>query len=172
MGKQKNTTQQTYCKYSRRNTMDCALLNEMFVNEDSSNSYRRLQKYDRRLTRYSISQLRNSIAMSTTSAILCDYKQFGSEDNKKFEELCETVSDNYTSMHCRKPKVVESNNRYMSVSSRPIGCRASAPPQAFHCNSQTDLQTRREFHETFANLIKLGNVDRQDIRVIFSKFYS
>lgn len=57
----------------------------------------------------------------------------------------------------------------MSVSSRPVGCRMSAPPSAFaqkefkfDQNDAPKLHNRLEFHETFSNLIKLGSVDKQD----------
>jgi len=60
----------------------------------------------------------------------------------------------------------------MSLTSRPIGSRMSAPPSAFAQNvinlttDSTDetaiLQTRKTFHDTFANLIKLGSGDKQD----------
>ena len=60
----------------------------------------------------------------------------------------------------------------MSVLSKQIGCRTSAPPLAFQPIDQTceydrsKLQTRRDFHETFANLIKLGSSsDKQDSKV-------
>lgn len=60
----------------------------------------------------------------------------------------------------------------MSVKSRQVGCRTSAPPSAFPILDQTceydrsKLQTRREFHEMFANLIKLGSSsDKQDSKV-------
>lgn len=66
----------------------------------------------------------------------------------------------------------------MSVSSRPVGCRMSAPPAAsfnlqFPTNNKLNsekkkdknepiFQNRQEFHEVFSNLIKLGSVDKQD----------
>ncbi|KAI8130749.1 Mitogen-activated protein kinase kinase kinase 4 [Lucilia cuprina] len=59
----------------------------------------------------------------------------------------------------------------MSVSSRPIGCRSSAPPLAFAhplsmgFQATPGFKVRKEFHETFANLIKLGSVDRQDAKL-------
>lgn len=87
------------------------------------------------------------------------------------------------------PKLIETENRYMSVTSRPVGCRSSAPAQAFsqkdlstifsqasiaqqrklnNANTSSEksiLQTRQEFHETFANLIKLGSNDKQDAKI-------
>lgn len=61
----------------------------------------------------------------------------------------------------------------MSVTSRPVGCRTSAPPTAFSgADNQTcqfdrsKMQTRRDFHETFANLIKLGSpCEKQESKV-------
>lgn len=88
------------------------------------------------------------------------------------------------------PKLIETGNRFMSVTSRPIGCRSSAPAQAFpqkeigatfvlastmqpnnklvsnvSLSEKSLLQTRQEFHETFANLIKLGSSDKQDAKL-------
>lgn len=58
----------------------------------------------------------------------------------------------------------------MSVTSRPVGCRTSAPPISFGCNDEMfdrKFQTRRDFHETFANLIKLGSTisDKQETKM-------
>lgn len=59
----------------------------------------------------------------------------------------------------------------MSVTSRPVGCRTSAPPISFGCTTDEafdrKFQTRRDFHETFANLIKLGssNSDKQETKI-------
>lgn len=78
----------------------------------------------------------------------------------------------------------------MSVTSRPVGCRTSAPPISFGCNDEAfdrkfqtvcsfqpkcSFQTvqpncsfqRRDFHETFANLIKLGSTvsDKQETKI-------
>lgn len=68
----------------------------------------------------------------------------------------------------------------MSVTSRPVGCRTSAPPLAFQVTNKgqtceydrSKLQTRRDFHETFANLIKLGSTsDKQESKVSNFKKY-
>lgn len=98
---------------------------------------------------------------------------------------------NITNTISALPKLVETGNRFMSVTSRPIGCRSSAPAQAFSqrdigpcfmsiasgvqsnrmlvnnasLSEKTMLQTRQEFHETFANLIKLGSSDKQDVKL-------
>jgi len=58
----------------------------------------------------------------------------------------------------------------------PIGYRSSAPPLAFAAQlpagmlrsdgrATPGLGKRKDFHETFANLIKLGSVDRQDAKL-------
>jgi mitogen-activated protein kinase kinase kinase 4/mitogen-activated protein kinase kinase kinase len=74
-----------------------------------------------------------------------------------------------TSVVEQPPKCIESSNRFMSVRSRPVGCRISAPPSAFVslsfpkiATSESMPQTRQEFHETFSNLIKLGSNDKQE----------
>lgn len=71
-----------------------------------------------------------------------------------------------------EPKCIESSSPFMSVKSRPVGCRISAPANAFLALSafnyqktaslESAPQTRREFHETFSNLIKLGSNDKQE----------
>lgn len=72
-------------------------------------------------------------------------------------------------MASTEPKCIESSSRFMSVTSRPVGCRISAPPTAFTVlslpkipSAESAPQTRREFHETFSNLIKLGSNDKQE----------
>lgn len=80
---------------------------------------------------------------------------------------------------------IKCNNKYKSVSSRPVGCRTSAPAYAFQSamamsalttiepdvespsvcvHDRIKIQIRRDFHETFANLIKLGS-DKVDNKV-------
>uniref|UniRef100_A0A182T9Z2 Mitogen-activated protein kinase kinase kinase N-terminal domain-containing protein n=1 Tax=Anopheles maculatus TaxID=74869 RepID=A0A182T9Z2_9DIPT len=75
--------------------------------------------------------------------------------------------------------LIESCNRFMSVTSRPVGCRISAPPVAyrdvFFTNQLGVLegagprtgtesvipQNRINFHATFSDLIKLGSADKE-----------
>lgn len=163
----------TRSRVLRRNTMDCALLNEMFVNEDSAT--KRADKRAQALLRESERELKNSLALTSASVVLNNYNPrvtsfHESSHNLEAMDKC-TPLNNEVTLRYQQPKVVESCNRYMSVSSRPTGCRASAPPQAFANSLSLGFQStpgfkiRKEFHETFANLIKLGSVDRQDAKV-------
>lgn len=176
MAAKKGNPRMTRSRVLRRNTMDCALLNEMFVNEDSSSASKRTDKRAQALLRESERELKNSLALASTSAVLSSFNPrvtsfHESSHNLEALDKC-TPLNNEVTLRYQQPKVVESCNRYMSVSSRPIGCRSSAPPQAFMHNLSIGFQTtpgfklRKEFHETFANLIKLGSVDRQDAKVV------
>lgn len=178
---------------NRRNTMDCAILNEIFIDDESKKGDKRsmqlLRESERDLKRSS--GIIYPTAASPTSSNTSPNKNssgkypkmpIGFDDRAdSFPSSRSCVSNNLLAM----PKLIESCNRYMSVTSRPVGCRSSAPAQAF---SQLDptaslvpksrclknkssnisstensmLQTRQEFHETFANLIKLGSSDKQD----------
>lgn len=169
----KGMTRMARCRVFRRNTMDCALLNEMFVNEDSSGSSKRADKRAQALLRESERELKNSLATVASNAVMSGYNarvNSFNENNQEAMDKC-TPLNTEVQMRYQQPKVVESCNRYMSVSSRPIGCRSSAPPQAFthqlHIGftASPGFKIRKEFHETFANLIKLGSVDRQDNKV-------
>lgn len=167
------------CRVLRRNTMDCALLNEMFVNEDSSVSAKRTDKRAQALLRESERELKNSLATVASNVVLGSYNARINSFNENIynSEALDKCTPLNTEVQLRyqRPKVVESCNRYMSVSSRPIGCRSSAPPLSFANQLQLRFQAapgfkiRKEFHETFANLIKLGSVDRQDNKVIYSR---
>ncbi|XP_022216734.2 mitogen-activated protein kinase kinase kinase 4 isoform X1 [Drosophila obscura] len=159
----------------RRNTMDCALLNEMFVNEENKRTDKRLQS----LLRDSEREMKNSLA---TTAVAPPRGSSFHESVHPLESLDKIMPLSSEAMPAPLPlriasKVVESCNRYRCVSSRPIGYRSSAPPLAFaaqlpagllsgcHGKQQTvGLGKRKDFHETFANLIKLGSVDRQDAK--------
>lgn len=111
----------------------------------------------------------------TSAAALNSYNPRGTsfhESSSNLEALDKcTPLNSEVCLRYQPPKVVESCNRYMSVSSRPIGCRQSAPAQAFVHNLQMGFKSspgfklRTDFHETFAKLIRLGSVDRQDAKV-------
>lgn len=60
---------------------------------------------------------------------------------------------------------IESCNRFLSVKSRPIACRISAPPPSSNkvkeiFQHQTNVSSRIEFHEAFSHLIKLRGIDK------------
>lgn len=192
---------------SRRNTMDCAILNEIFIDDDPKKSDKRsiqlLRESERDMKRASGIIYPTATGLATPNNgspnknSVSVANKMGAGDNREsmiaFEERAEStpvgrmcLSNNLAVV----PKLIESCNRYMSVASRPIGCRSSAPPLAFAqkdtmpshtmivkmCaanaaaaaasqNEKTMLQTRQDFHETFANLIKLGSSDKQESKL-------
>lgn len=195
-------------RVNRRNTLDCALLNEMFIDDDS----KKVDKRSMQLLRESERDMKLSSGiiypisgsptpLNNTSPSKVSNTNYGKnviQTNKAssiaFDERCDSnfqsgriVTTNNLSVI---PKLIETGNRFMSVTSRPIGCRSSAPAQAFQtfpqkeCIAQTFALTsaippnnrltnnanlseksRQEFHETFANLIKLGSSDKQDAKL-------
>uniref|UniRef100_W8BD92 Mitogen-activated protein kinase kinase kinase 4 n=1 Tax=Ceratitis capitata TaxID=7213 RepID=W8BD92_CERCA len=160
----KGATRLARSRVLRRNTMDCALLNEMFVNEENKRTSKRAQD----LLRDAERELKNSMISATAT----NYSTRGSSllDNSFHLESMDKCTPLNSEVGLRgSSKVVESCNRYMCVSSRPIGYRASAPASAFALQLRSErtpgLNIRKEFHETFANLIKLGSVDRQDAKL-------
>ncbi|CAD6994236.1 unnamed protein product [Ceratitis capitata] len=160
----KGATRLARSRVLRRNTMDCALLNEMFVNEENKRTSKRAQD----LLRDAERELKNSMISATAT----NYSTRGSSllDNSFHLESMDKCMPLNSEVGLRgSSKVVESCNRYMCVSSRPIGYRASAPASAFALQLRSErtpgLNIRKEFHETFANLIKLGSVDRQDAKL-------
>lgn len=182
----KGITRMARSRVQRRNTMDCALLNEMFVNDESKRTDKRLQS----LLRDSEREMKNSLAAaaavvstvgtSTLASAMAPPRgnsfHEGAHPLESLDKIMPLSSDMTAPLRIAS-KVVESCNRYRCVSSRPIGCRSSAPPLAFtpqlpalggqvESNKSTPgLEKRKNFHETFANLIKLGSVDRQDAKL-------
>lgn len=183
---------------NRRNTLDCAILNDIFIDDDTKKNDKRsiqlLRESERDI------KLSSGIIQPTTGLISPNHM---SPNKSKTAAAASTKNDRNSMVILEEraesspvgrlclsnnlsvvPKLVESNNRYMSVSSRPVGCRSSAPPLAFlqkestfgpTCplikskilpaatqDEQAMLQTRQDFHETFANLIKLGSCDKQE----------
>lgn len=189
---------------NRRNTLDCALLNEIFIDDDTN------KKNDKRsiqLLRESERDMKRSSGIIYPTALtpsggspnknilnnntnIANHSIPNNTNSIEFEERAESfpalrmcVSNNLSVV----PKLIESCNRYMSVASRPIGCRASAPPLAYiqkdsaanlganvsgnvkmmaaatNQNEKSMLQTRLDFHDTFANLIKLGSLQESKI---------
>lgn len=195
-------------RVNRRNTLDCALLTEIFVDDDTKKTDKRsmqlLRDSERDLKHSNIANypaahtIHQPTSNSPAKTVIDTNKtntvnnktttnnsnQTNTSNNKnvKFEDRAESfpagrvcLSTNLTAV----PKLVESCNRYMSVTSRPVGCRSSAPASAFvqkeqnsssvNDNNQFDksmLQSRQDFHETFANLIKLGSSDKQESKVV------
>lgn len=175
---------------SRRNTLDCALLNEIFIDDDTKKSDKRSMQ----LLRESERDLKLSsgiiypITGSPTNT-LANKPPKPTAATTKTTTMMDDRCENSLLVRSNTTKLIETGNRFMSVNSRPVGCRASAPAQAFsqrdlcatfataasvrtaqdhpdHVRSEKSmLQTRQEFHETFANLIKLGSGDKQESKL-------
>lgn len=165
-----NNSRMSRSRVNRRNTMDCALLNEMFV-EDGDKTKRQV---DKRAITISRGEDRDSklLMLNVPPTI----PERASPMN--LEERVESLPGNWRPNRISNNNlIIESANRYMCVTSRPvehIGTRMSAPPATFLRELATSLhlpgdapriQTRKEFHETFANLIKLGTTDKADSKV-------
>lgn len=190
-------------RVNRRNTLDCALLNEIFIDDDTKKSDKRSMQLLRESERdmklssgiiYPVSGSPTPVNTSPSKTSNTNYAKNVITTNKSatapyderdsFPPLRTTVPTNLSVI----PKLIETGNRFMSVTSRPVGCRSSAPAQAFpqkecgptyaaavqpnklltnsqNINEKSMLQTRKEFHETFANLIKLGSSDKQDAKL-------
>ncbi|XP_017041008.1 mitogen-activated protein kinase kinase kinase 4 isoform X2 [Drosophila ficusphila] len=169
----KGNTRMARSRVLRRNTMDCALLNEMFVNEENKRTDKRLQS----LLRDSEREMKNSLATTAVAPPRGSSFHETAHPLESLDQIMPLSSEAAPPIPLRiASKVVESCNRYRCVSSRPIGYRSSAPPLAFAAQlpagmlrsdgrATAGLGKRKDFHETFANLIKLGSVDRQDAKL-------
>lgn len=149
----------------RRNTVDCAILNQMII-EPTIGDSKRSDKKSLHLSREAERDSKLALAASTaTSSYRSTLAKRGSET---YEERAESLP-----VTARKtqviPKLIESYNRFMSVKSRPIGCRTSAPASAFRDTTlkeapqlpnDSSINSRIDFHDTFSHLIKLGSVDK------------
>ena len=151
----------------RRNTMDCALLNEMFVEDE-------IKRIDKRAITIQRGEDRDSKLLMLNLPPTIPERS----SPVNLEERVESLPGNWRpSRTSNIPLIIESANRYMCVASRPveqIGTRMSAPPATFMREMTANLQmpgdssrnqSRKEFHETFANLIKLGTTDKADSKV-------
>lgn len=146
----------------RRNTLDCAILNQMIIEPSIIDSVRndkrsiQLQRDFDRDQKMAVAGHRVSVAQRSS------LNMNSTDDALEADDIVQHVLSG-------EPKCVESSSRFMSVKSRPVGCRISAPPTAFTAlnfpkmaTSENGPQNRREFHETFSNLIKLGSNDKQE----------
>ncbi|XP_062535239.1 mitogen-activated protein kinase kinase kinase 4 [Armigeres subalbatus] len=151
----------------RRNTVDCAILNQLIM-EPNGEEKTRSDKRSTQLLRESEREIKMAAAVNTV--FTRNSVNFGPTVGS-IEERAESMPiTNVTTgvTPAVVPALIESCNRFMSVKSRPIGCRTSAPPSAFanfrECSMQstvTDIpQNRIAFHDTFSNLIKLGSIDK------------
>ncbi|XP_055585573.1 mitogen-activated protein kinase kinase kinase 4 isoform X2 [Uranotaenia lowii] len=155
----------------RRNTVDCAILNQMIM-EPNAEEKARTDKRSTQLLRESEREMK--MAAAVNPVIARNSANFGGVLAGSIEERAESMPIPSSVSNSISPAVIpaliESCNRFMSVKSRPVGCRTSAPPSAFasfrdsNANVGSDIpQNRIEFHDTFSNLIKLGSVDKDRV---------
>jgi mitogen-activated protein kinase kinase kinase 4 len=146
----------------RRNTLDCAILNQMIIEPSIDDKTTRSDKRSIQLQRDFERDQKMAVAMNVHRPVVqrCSLNLNSDDAN---------TSDCNQMVPSAEPKCIESASRFMSVTSRPVGCRISAPPSAFSAvgfpkiaTSENVPQTRREFHETFSNLIKLGSNEKQE----------
>lgn len=149
----------------RRNTLDCAILNQMIIEpsiDDKSRSDKRSLQMQRDFERDQKMASAINVHAHRAVAQRSSLNMISLDDaNERAEEMQTAAS--------AEPKLFESSNRFMSVKSRPVGCRISAPPSTLIAlnfpkiaTTESMPQTRREFHETFSNLIKLGSNEKQE----------
>lgn len=162
-----NNSRMSRSRVLRRNTMDCALLNEIFVEDEIKRNDKRaitIQRGEDRDSKLLLLNVPPTIPERASPVNL--------------EDRVESLPGNWRPTRISNNNlIIESANRYMCVASRPveqIGTRMSAPPATFLRDLATSfhlpgeaprIQTRKEFHETFANLIKLGTTDKADSKV-------
>ncbi|XP_058813775.1 mitogen-activated protein kinase kinase kinase 4 [Topomyia yanbarensis] len=150
----------------RRNTVDCAILNQMIMETDGDEKVRS-DKRSTQLLRESERELK--MAAAVNPVIARNSANLGPSPGS-IEERAESMPITNVPSGIGAgviPTLIESCNRFMSVKSRPVGCRTSAPPSAFvnfrdcSINAGSEIpQNRIAFHETFSNLIKLGSIDK------------
>lgn len=155
----------------RRNTVDCAILNQMIIEPTIGDS----KRSDKKTMQLARNEERDSkLLIGVTSSTVSSYRVSNTTAKRSsgtFEERAESLPA--TKKAQAIPKLIESCNRFMSVKSRPIGCRTSAPASAFANAFKEATQTtsnqivdttfannRTDFHDTFSHLIKLGSIDK------------
>uniref|UniRef100_A0A182PA43 Mitogen-activated protein kinase kinase kinase 4 n=1 Tax=Anopheles epiroticus TaxID=199890 RepID=A0A182PA43_9DIPT len=184
----------------RRNTVDCALLNQMIMEPANGEEKVRSDKRSTQLLRDSERDIKMSAAVG--SLPMRASANYGSQlpapgsggGAVVLEERAESMpltipgglggvsvaAVNGAAGSPAPPTLIESCNRFMSVTSRPVGCRISAPPVAYRdviftnqpfvlegtagARMASDCvipQNRINFHATFSDLIKLGSLDKE-----------
>ena len=153
----------TRSRADRRNTVDCAILNQMII--EPSIDDKRADKRSLQLQRDFERDLKTGHHKPPLRCSL------------NFDDASHDADNEPTLRVSTVPKLIESCSRFMSVKSRPVGCRVSAPPTAFTSFKETPppadiLQNRKDFHETFSNLIKLGSLDKPDrtTKIVITSF--
>lgn len=161
-------------RLDRRNTLDCAILNQMIIEPSIDEKLRSDKRLIQQQREYERDQ-KNALATSSSGTRNSQRTSVSFDESRHYDNLPPSNEAPSNS----EPKCIESASRFMSVRSRPVGCRISAPATAFLsftfpkiATSESIPQTRRAFHETFSNLIKLGSNDKQERNtksIIFSQ---
>lgn len=143
--------------------MDCAILNQMII-EPSIDDKARNDKRSIQMQREFERDQKMAVAQHRVVA-----QRSSLNVNLHSAEDALEATDTMTIKKSAEPKCIESSSRFMSLDSRPVGCRISAPATAFMAvnflkktSADSVPQNRRDFHETFSNLIKLGSNDKQE----------
>uniref|UniRef100_A0A182Y782 Mitogen-activated protein kinase kinase kinase 4 n=1 Tax=Anopheles stephensi TaxID=30069 RepID=A0A182Y782_ANOST len=183
----------------RRNTVDCALLNQMIMEPANSEEKVRSDKRSTQLLRESERDIKMAAAVTVAPAAMRSSANYGSQLPGTAAAAVPVLEERAESLPLTLPgslagrvgvgngagspvpaaTLIESCNRFMSVTSRPVGCRISAPPVAYRDTFFTSQmgglegpgtrpgtdsvipQNRINFHATFSDLIKLGSADRE-----------
>ncbi|ETN66892.1 mitogen-activated protein kinase kinase kinase [Anopheles darlingi] len=189
----------------RRNTVDCAILNQMIMEPANGEDKVRSDKRSTQLLRDSERDIKMSAAITilpirssgnygvssfvsgsvgaqsmaagtTGTTVPGPQQQTQNAPMMLMEERADSMP--MVGVAPAPPTLIESCNRFMSVASRPVGCRISAPPAAAYrdiifattsglsgCPVTRPVdaipENRIKFHETFSDLIKLGSVDKE-----------
>jgi len=146
----------------RRNTLDCAILNQMIIEPSIDEKARTDKRVIQQQREYEREQKQAGN----------HHQRLSQRTSLNSEEYVSSNEPVIPSANTNEPKCIESANRFMSVRSRPAGSRISAPASAFAnltfpkiCSMSPNdgpQKQRRDFHETFSNLIKLGSNDKQE----------
>ncbi|XP_070502905.1 mitogen-activated protein kinase kinase kinase 4 isoform X2 [Chironomus tepperi] len=147
----------------RRNTLDCAILNQMIIEpsiDEKARTDKRIIQQQREYDREQKMAGNHHQRISQRTSLNCE--EYASTNEPAAPSTITTT----------EPKCIESSSRFMSVRSRPAGSRISAPASAFAnltfpkispmSPNDGPQKQRRDFHETFSNLIKLGSNDKQE----------
>uniref|UniRef100_A0AAG5CX85 Mitogen-activated protein kinase kinase kinase 4 n=1 Tax=Anopheles atroparvus TaxID=41427 RepID=A0AAG5CX85_ANOAO len=189
----------------RRNTVDCALLNQMIMEPTNGEEKARSDKRSTQLLRESERDIKMAASATVvpmrSSANYAMQPMAGAAGSQQtfsgqfgLEERAESMPISSTNATAgaggvAPPTLIESCNRFMSVTSRPVGCRISAPPSSYRdcifsnqpvmgglagpggfggtaggpgvARESSIPQNRIKFHETFSELIKLGSLDKE-----------
>jgi mitogen-activated protein kinase kinase kinase 4 len=161
----------------RRNTVDCAILNQMIIEPgaDAAVVKRSESKRNSQLIRLA----ERDSKMSSVVLNVMNNRNSGGVHHEQID--MENVVAARSAIAA--PTTIESSSCFKSVESRRMGCRVSAPSSQFHfinfreslptdgaIDDDDPLKSRKDFFDTFANCIKLGS-DRNTKSMISREDY-